>query len=65
MNKTNSVEIIAILYLIAGLLCHNWFHWVLFFMAVENTIESMVYAFKDGRKEKLAKAVRLLEGPLV
>lgn len=46
MSKSNATEIIAVLYLIAGLLVDSWFQWVLFGLALENTIESMVYAFK-------------------
>lgn len=52
MSKTNSVEIIAILYLIAGLLVHNWLHWILFGLAIENVLESMWWATKE-RKAKL------------
>lgn len=47
MSKSNAMEIIAILYLIAGLLAHNWFHWLLFGLAVENTFESVYYAWRD------------------
>jgi hypothetical protein len=47
MSKSNSIEILAVLYLIAGLLTHNWFHWVLYGLAIENTIESMVWAVKE------------------
>jgi hypothetical protein len=47
--KSNLIEVIALLYLIAGLLVHNWFHWVLFAMAAENVIESAVWAYKEHK----------------
>jgi hypothetical protein len=52
MNKSNAIEIIALLYLIAGLLVHNWFHWVLFALAIENVIESMYYSYKEHKIEQ-------------
>lgn len=48
--KTNIIEVIALLYFIAGLLVHNWFHWVLFTLAVENIIESMIWSYKEHKE---------------
>jgi len=49
MRKSNSVEIIAILWLIAGLLTHDWFRGLFFVMAIENMIESVAWSYKEHK----------------
>lgn len=49
MTKSLATEIIAILWIIAALLCKGGWHWLFIVAAIENTIESMVYSFKEHR----------------
>jgi hypothetical protein len=51
MTKSNQTEIIAILWLIAGLLTPIWLHWVWYGLAVENILESVGWAIHE-RKPK-------------
>ena len=54
MTKSNVVEIIAILWLIAALNCRGVWHWAFITIAIENTIESMVWSYKEHQKVKSA-----------
>ena len=51
MSKSNSTEIIAILWLIAGLLMNGWGRWVFFALAIENVIESMANSYLEHKAE--------------
>jgi len=50
MSRSNATEIIAILWLIAALLCTGFWHWLFVALAVENTLESMYKSLKDHER---------------
>jgi hypothetical protein len=50
MSKSNAIEIIALLWLIACLLTDStWLQWGFGLLAVENMIESAVWAVRERR----------------
>lgn len=49
MSKSNSTEIIAILWLIAAILSTGWLAVAFAVMFVENTIESIYYSYKSHK----------------
>lgn len=52
MSKSNAVEIISVLYIIAALLADGfhqprWVTWSFVFFALENLVESVYHAYKE------------------
>jgi uncharacterized membrane protein len=56
ITKSNIVEIIALLWLIAAQLTDGWLGVAFAAMAVENTAESIYYSFKESQTR--AKATK-------
>ena len=55
VSKSNVVEIIAILWLIAGFIVGGWFKWVGIALFAENVIESMFYSYKEHKTAPITK----------
>jgi len=53
MTKSQAEEMLAVLYLIAGLLAHGWFAVVLFVLAGVNFITSIVVAVAEIIRNKM------------